>query len=172
MAGRDSGPITSRLQPYRLTRVIPLNTQLGGPLYQETWEQGECNHSALYIQELPYDWKGFTVFMEKDNLQPSIGVYDNLQLPATNEETPLQQSESATRPLGLLSPNEPSKTGTRTSRTDSITISRMVFSMCSIKRQACTASSHTGTQTGHSNRLCTHAHKGTTGQRGYYPHRQ
>ena len=76
--------ITTELQLYRLTRVIPLSRQQGYPLYQETWEQVDFNNLSSYIQELPYDWKGFAGFIEEDNIQPSIGSYDNFQLPATN----------------------------------------------------------------------------------------
>ena len=34
MAGSDSGPIASELQPYSLTRVMPLSRQPEDPLYQ------------------------------------------------------------------------------------------------------------------------------------------
>ena len=53
--------------------------------------------------------KVFTLFLEKDNVQPSVGRYDNCVFPPIYAESPLQQSESALRPRGLLSPNEPSK---------------------------------------------------------------
>ena len=52
---------------------------------------------------------GLTVFIEMGNMQTIIGRYDNLQLPTTNEQPPLQQSESAIRPHGLPSPNKLSK---------------------------------------------------------------
>ena len=108
MAGTESGPIVSELQSYHLTRVIPLNRQPGYPPYQEQWEQVDIKNPASHIQDLPYDWKGFKVFIEKDNIQPVIGNYDNISSPR-DEHKPLQQSESALRPRGLLSPNEPSK---------------------------------------------------------------
>ena len=77
MAGLDAGPITSKLQPYRLMRVIPLTRTHRYPPYQETWEQVDFNSHSSYIQELPYVWQGFAVFIEKDNIQPSNGINGN-----------------------------------------------------------------------------------------------
>ena len=96
-------------------------------------------------------------------MQPSIGRYDSLELPTTTEEPPFQQTDSAIGPRGLLSPNEPSKQERE--------LHELMFSMCSSKRQTFTTSSHTGSQTGHSNRLRIHVHKGQPFQCGYYLHR-
>ena len=46
---------------------------------------GRFQQSSSHDQTLPYDWRGFTVCIEKDNVQPSVGRYENLMLPPIDE---------------------------------------------------------------------------------------
>ena len=85
MAGSDSGPITSELQAYRLTTVIPLSRQRADLVYQEQWEQVDFNNISSHVQELRYAWEACAVFIEKDTIQTSVGRYDNLTLPPVSE---------------------------------------------------------------------------------------
>ena len=110
MAGIEARPIVSKLQSYRLTRVIPLNRQRDSPPFHEQWEQVYLNNLSSHIQELPYDWRGLTVFIEEnEDIQRNVGKYDNSTSPPVDEEIPLQPSESALQPRGLPSPNKPSR---------------------------------------------------------------
>ena len=43
----------SELQPYRITRFLPLNRQPGHPPYHETWGQVVINSHLSYVQGLP-----------------------------------------------------------------------------------------------------------------------
>ena len=74
MQDPDSGPRASEIKPFRLTRAIQIQSQGGYTPFHDQLDQVDCNDSSSYLTELPYEWKGITVFIKKEDTQSKPDV--------------------------------------------------------------------------------------------------
>ena len=113
---REGGPRVENLQPWRLTRVKPTSRMDGTGVMWPTqhvdgWEEVDFNDPSNYRDDLGFEWRGFTVFIEKENVEKPSGRYDDIVAPheLQAEDVPLMPSAAAARPRALPSPSEPSE---------------------------------------------------------------
>ena len=65
----DGGPRPESLQPYRLTRIVPSEKEEGDDDFIDGWNVVDFTDSSSFVTDLGYQWKGYTVFIEKEDFK-------------------------------------------------------------------------------------------------------
>ena len=104
MPDLGSGPKVSELHPFRLTRIIPCEEHPGFTASQDRWESVDFHDASNYVQEFSFEWKGFTVFIEKEHIQQPTGRADGIV-----NDGEFLASEATLRPRSLPAPHDPSE---------------------------------------------------------------